>query len=132
MIAPVYSPGEGRCASCRYIVDRKQDMILSGGQNIFPVNIAVVMREPPAVGLAYRQQLHIEDQGSVWRDRTGIAVRAIGQVGGNPQLAFAADLHSEDAFVPPLDDGGIAERRHLKWRFADRAIELLSVGQPAG
>jgi len=32
-----------------YIVDRKKDMILSGGQNIFPADIEVIMREHPAV-----------------------------------------------------------------------------------
>ncbi len=32
-----------------YIVDRKKDMILSGGQNIYPADIEMVMREHPAV-----------------------------------------------------------------------------------
>ncbi len=32
-----------------YIVDRKKDMILSGGQNIFPADIEVIMRAHPAV-----------------------------------------------------------------------------------
>ena len=32
-----------------YIVDRKKDMILSGGQNIYPADIESVMREHPAV-----------------------------------------------------------------------------------
>jgi acyl-CoA synthetase (AMP-forming)/AMP-acid ligase II len=32
-----------------YIVDRKKDMILSGGQNIYPADIENVMREHPAV-----------------------------------------------------------------------------------
>jgi acyl-CoA synthetase (AMP-forming)/AMP-acid ligase II len=32
-----------------YIVDRKKDMILSGGQNIFPADIEAVMREHPQV-----------------------------------------------------------------------------------
>jgi acyl-CoA synthetase (AMP-forming)/AMP-acid ligase II len=32
-----------------YIVDRKKDMILSGGQNIFPADIETVMRAHPAV-----------------------------------------------------------------------------------
>jgi len=33
-----------------YIVDRKKDMILSGGQNVFPADIEAVMRAHPAVG----------------------------------------------------------------------------------
>jgi acyl-CoA synthetase (AMP-forming)/AMP-acid ligase II len=32
-----------------YIVDRKKDMILSGGQNVYPADIEAVMREHPAV-----------------------------------------------------------------------------------
>jgi acyl-CoA synthetase (AMP-forming)/AMP-acid ligase II len=32
-----------------YIVDRKKDMILSGGQNIYPTDIESVMREHPAI-----------------------------------------------------------------------------------
>jgi acyl-CoA synthetase (AMP-forming)/AMP-acid ligase II len=32
-----------------YIVDRKKDMILSGGQNIYPADIEAVMREHPSV-----------------------------------------------------------------------------------
>jgi acyl-CoA synthetase (AMP-forming)/AMP-acid ligase II len=32
-----------------YIVDRKKDMILSGGQNIYPADIETVMRQHPAV-----------------------------------------------------------------------------------
>jgi acyl-CoA synthetase (AMP-forming)/AMP-acid ligase II len=32
-----------------YIVDRKKDMILSGGQNIYPTDIETVMREHPAL-----------------------------------------------------------------------------------
>lgn len=33
-----------------YIVDRKKDMILSGGQNIYPADIEAVVRDYPAVG----------------------------------------------------------------------------------
>jgi acyl-CoA synthetase (AMP-forming)/AMP-acid ligase II len=32
-----------------YVVDRKKDMILSGGQNIYPADIEIVMREHPFV-----------------------------------------------------------------------------------
>lgn len=32
-----------------YIVDRKKDMIVSGGQNLYPADIEVVMREHPAI-----------------------------------------------------------------------------------
>jgi acyl-CoA synthetase (AMP-forming)/AMP-acid ligase II len=35
-----------------YVVDRKKDMIISGGQNIYPTDIEVVMREHPAVAEA--------------------------------------------------------------------------------
>lgn len=33
-----------------YVVDRKKDMIVSGGQNIYPADIEAVMREHPAIG----------------------------------------------------------------------------------
>jgi long-chain acyl-CoA synthetase len=32
-----------------YIVDRKKDMILSGGQNVYPADIEAIMRDHPAV-----------------------------------------------------------------------------------
>ena len=32
-----------------YLVDRKKDLILSGGQNVYPADIEIVMREHPAV-----------------------------------------------------------------------------------
>jgi acyl-CoA synthetase (AMP-forming)/AMP-acid ligase II len=32
-----------------YIVDRKKDMILSGGQNVYPADIEAVMRQHPAI-----------------------------------------------------------------------------------
>src|ERR1022692_2907166 len=35
-----------------YIVDRKKDMILSGGQNIYPADIESVMREHPVIAEA--------------------------------------------------------------------------------
>ncbi len=35
-----------------YIVDRKKDMILSGGQNVYPADIESVMREHPAIAEA--------------------------------------------------------------------------------
>ena len=35
-----------------YIVDRKKDMILSGGQNIYPADIETVLLEHPAVAEA--------------------------------------------------------------------------------
>jgi acyl-CoA synthetase (AMP-forming)/AMP-acid ligase II len=35
-----------------YVVDRKKDMIISGGQNIYPTDIEVAMREHPAVAEA--------------------------------------------------------------------------------
>ncbi len=32
-----------------YLVDRKKDLILSGGQNVYPADIEIVMREHPAI-----------------------------------------------------------------------------------
>jgi acyl-CoA synthetase (AMP-forming)/AMP-acid ligase II len=32
-----------------YVVDRKKDMIISGGQNLYPADIEAVMRDHPAV-----------------------------------------------------------------------------------
>ena len=50
--------------------------------------------------LLHPQQLHLEDQRGVRRDHPARAARAVAQVGGDGQLALAADLHAGDALRP--------------------------------
>jgi acyl-CoA synthetase (AMP-forming)/AMP-acid ligase II len=63
-----------------YIVDRKKDMILSGGQNIYPADIEIVMREHPAVAEVAVVGVPSEHWGEtplavvVLRDGHGLAV----------------------------------------------------------
>ena len=53
MIPPVriarIGPGQRELQQLNELVDRKKDMILSGGQNIYPADIEFVMREHPSV-----------------------------------------------------------------------------------
>ena len=62
----------------------------------------------------------------------GVALRAVGEIWRNPQLALAADFHSGDAFVPSFDYVCRAPMREVEGRASDGAIELLAGGQPAG
>src|SRR5580704_13923632 len=49
------------------------------------------------------QQLHIENQGCIRRDRAAGAARAVAELGGDDKGALATDLHPGDAFVPAVD-----------------------------
>src|SRR6059058_3033517 len=51
-----------------------------------------------------RDEVDHEDQGLARLDRRGRALVAVGEVGGDGQLATAADLHALHTQVPALDD----------------------------
>src|SRR5439155_26894879 len=74
--------------------------------------------------LLHVEQLHIEYQGGVGRNRAAGAGRAIAQVGRNRELALAADAHALHALVPALDHLAAAELK-LEWLAAiQAAVEL--------
>src|SRR5262245_5112980 len=52
----------------------------------------------------HSQKFDDEGQLRIRRDRAGVAALAVGEVGGDDELALAADLHAGDALVPALDD----------------------------
>ena len=78
-----------------YLGDRMQDMILSGGANIYPAEIEAVLQEHPGVRSVCVIGLPDEDQGNVVHaiveadaasldptDAAGLRGRAVGQVQG--------------------------------------------------
>src|SRR5262245_59064439 len=79
-------------------------------------------------GITDSEQLDLEDQRGVRRDDAGSAAFAVGEVGGDGQLAFAADLHGEDTFIPTFDHLADADLELERHAAIDRAVELLSVG----
>src|SRR5216684_2209289 len=82
--------------------------------------------------LLHIYQPHIEDQGCVGRDDGRITTLPVGEVRRNAQLALASDLHASDPFVPSLDDLAGAQHEIKGFAGADRAVELLAVGEPSG
>src|SRR5262245_3715306 len=78
------------------------------------------------------EQLDFEDERGVGRDDVAGAALAVGQVRRNGQLALAADFHAGDAFVPALDHFAPAKRKIERHVAVFAAVELLTVGQPAG
>src|SRR5215471_13834034 len=52
----------------------------------------------------HAHQLDIELERGIGRDDRRPAGRAVGDGGGNRELALASDLHAGDPFVPALDD----------------------------
>ena len=57
---------------------------------------------------------------------------SIGEVWRNAELALAAYLHPDDAFVPALDDLAATEQQLERLSGADGTIELLAIGEPSG
>ncbi|MCW3060610.1 MAG: hypothetical protein JWQ02_2431, partial [Capsulimonas sp.] len=55
------------------------------------------------VGLFDGDELDVEDEGGVGGDDAAGASGAVGEVAGDGELAFAADAHAGDAFVPAGD-----------------------------
>src|SRR5436190_18099129 len=61
-----------------------------------------------------------------------MAALAVGQVRGDDELAFAADLHPGDAFIPALDDLPGPELERERPAAIETAVELLAVLERAG
>src|SRR5688572_32989888 len=65
------------------------------------------------------------------RDDAAAALVAVGERGGDGELALAADLHAFDALVPALDDVARAEREVERVAARAARVELLPAGEPA-
>src|SRR5215204_4733130 len=91
-------------------------------------------REPRSALQA--EQLDIEDQRGVWRDRAASAARAIAETGRDDERALATNLHARHALVPTLDDPALADRKLERLVAIDRGVEFLALGavlvEPAG
>src|SRR5215471_14933610 len=89
-----------------------------------------------AITLLHLQELDVEDQGGVGRDRPGRAAGAIAELWRDRQSPLAADLHAGHALVPAGDDLLGTERKLERLAAIDRAVELLALGavirQPPG
>src|ERR1700682_360487 len=89
-----------------------------------------------APGLLHLEELDVENQGGIRRDRPGGAARAIAELGRDRQCTRAADLHAGDPLVPAGDYLLGAEGELEGLAAVDRAVELLALGaivrQPAG
>ena len=62
----------------------------------------------PANFLVQAQQFHFKHQGGVGGDHAAGTTGAVAQLGGDGQLALAADLHALHALVPASDDPALA------------------------
>src|SRR6516162_4781772 len=74
------------------------------------------------------QQLDLENQGGVSRDGTD-PLLAISQVRRDGELAFATDLHADDALVHALDDLAIPQFEDERLLAIPATVELLLVGE---
>src|SRR5260370_1226042 len=78
------------------------------------------------------EQLDNEGEFGIGRDDAAGALFAVSQVGGNDELALAADLHAGHALVPTLDDAIGAELKRKRPAAIDAAVELRAVFERAG
>ena len=108
-----------------YIVDRKKDMILSGGQNIYPADIEAVLKEHPAVfdcgvigiphekwgetplGLVVLRSGHADTDAEAMR---GWANERLGKQQRLARIEFVAEL--------PRNPNGKLLKRELRKRFS--------------
>jgi bile acid-coenzyme A ligase len=110
-----------------YLGDRMQDMILSGGANIYPAEIESVLQEHPGVRSVCVIGLPDEDRGNIVH---AIVEAEAGSLDPNELLAFAADRLAryklprtvEIVDTPLRDDAGKVRRGQL------RAARLGAVG----
>src|SRR4051812_1280982 len=77
-------------------------------------------------GLTDALEVDDEHERLVRPDPGAGALRAVGQVRRDDQLAPAADLHALDALVPALDDLTLAERERERLAVVPRGVELLA------
>ena len=103
-----------------YIVDRKKDMIISGGENIFPNDIEDVLYQHPAVQMVAVVGAPHEHWGEVV---VGVVVLRAGQSAGEAELLAHCRSHLSSFKVPkridfrdslPLSSFGKILRRDIR------------------
>src|SRR6266849_222347 len=72
-------------------------------------------------------QLDVEEQCGVWRDRTAGAALSVPELGRDNQRALAADFHPGDALVPAADHLPATQLERERLAMVLRAVELLPV-----
>lgn len=105
---------------CYYIVDRKKDMFISGGENVYPVEIERVLYEHPAVAQCAVIAVADPQWGEVGR---AVVVRKPGASAGEDELLAHCRAHLARYKVPksvafldalPLSPAGKILKRALK------------------
>src|SRR5205085_3678381 len=71
------------------------------------------------------QQVDVEDERLVRPDRRRLTLRPVRHVGRDDELAAPADLHSDDALVPPGDDHAGTQLELERLVAVPRGVELL-------
>lgn len=109
-----------------YIVDRKKDMILSGGQNIYPQDIEAVLAQHPdivdvaVVGLSSEKWGETPVALAVFRDKSRIDIEAVKawvneRVGKQQRLTDVIPIEEL-----PRNPNGKILKRELRQRFKDK------------
>jgi acyl-CoA synthetase (AMP-forming)/AMP-acid ligase II len=111
-----------------YIVDRKKDMIVSGGQNIYPVDIESVLRQHPAVA----EVAVVGISNAKWGETpVAVVVPAAGQpfepealrAWTNERVGKQQRLHAVVARAElPRNPNGKVLKRELRQELADRVF----------
>src|SRR6266496_1083848 len=90
----------------------------------------------PPRWLLHAEQLDIEHQRGVGRDRPAGAARAVAEIGRDDEGALAADFHPGDALIPALDDLPRAQAEGEGLAAVERAVEFGAlrtvIVQPSG
>src|SRR6185369_1572645 len=78
------------------------------------------------------EKQHFKNQGRIRRDDSARSCRSVAKGCRYNKSALAADLHGHDPFIPTRNDLPCSDYEHERLVLVQRAVELLSVRQPAG